>query len=162
MRTLRARAAVALTCICVLLLAACGEETTPGDGPTPPPSPSTSVEPAPPPSLEPTPGPSTDAPSPPSGELPPEVDGAMADLAEHLGVAVTAVTVVSYEDVTWPDGALGCPEPGMSYTQALVPGTRLVLEADGVEYAYHGGRDAELVRCDNPRPPVPELPVEDS
>ena len=46
--------------------------------------------------------------------------------------AVEDVTVVSYEDVTWPDGALGCPEPGMSYTQALVPGARLVLEADGV------------------------------
>ena len=82
--------------------------------------------------------------------LPAEVEAAVADLAAHLGVEADAVVVVSHEDVTWPDGSLGCPRPGMSYTQALVPGTRLVLEVDGREYAYHSGRDTPLVRCDPP------------
>lgn len=160
MSTLRARAATALACAGVFVLAACAEQTTPGGDPTPPSSPTTDPAPSPPTPLPTLP---TDAPTaPPSGKLPPEVDAAVADLAQHLGVPTDDVTVVSFEEVTWPDGALGCPQPGMSYTQALVPGTRLVLEVDDVEYAYHGGRDTHLVRCDSPRPPVPDLPGEDS
>jgi hypothetical protein len=38
--------------------------------------------------------------------------------------------VVQAEAVTWPDGALGCPEPGIVYTQALVPGYWVVVEAE--------------------------------
>jgi hypothetical protein len=29
----------------------------------------------------------------------------------------------------WNDGSLGCPEPGMMYTQALVNGYWLIIEA---------------------------------
>ena len=50
-----------------------------------------------------------------------------------------AITVVSTDEVTWRDGSIGCPEPGMNYTQALVPGVRVVLELDGVRYEYHAG-----------------------
>ena len=35
--------------------------------------------------------------------------------------------VLSAEAVTWSDGSLGCPEPGMMYTQALVPGYRVQI-----------------------------------
>jgi hypothetical protein len=48
--------------------------------------------------------------------------------------------VVSVEDVMWPDGALGCPEPGRMYTQALVPGQRVRIAAPGALEApmhYH-------------------------
>lgn len=134
-RTGRITAAVAV----LVLLGACGSEQA-----TPPPEPT-----AGPPATAELPAPGADEPTDPGTNRPPEVAAAMADLAGHLGIAVEDVTVVSYEDVTWPDGALGCPQPGMSYTQALVPGTRLVLAADGVEYSYHAGRESELVRCEH-------------
>jgi hypothetical protein len=56
------------------------------------------------------------------------------------------VTVVSSDDVTWRDGSLGCPEPGMGYTQALEPGTRTILEVGGKQYHYHSS--AELAAVD--------------
>ena len=130
--------------VVVLLLGACGsgeQPTDPADGVT---GPAPTAE-SPTPESTGTPAPE---PEDPGTDRPPEVAAAITDLAEHLGIAVEDITVVSYEDVTWPDGALGCPEPGMSYTQALVPGTRLVLEAGGVEYSYHAGREPDLVRCD--------------
>ena len=32
--------------------------------------------------------------------------------------------------MTWTDGSLGCPQKGMSYTQALVEGELLLLRVD--------------------------------
>ncbi|NIK58891.1 hypothetical protein [Kribbella shirazensis] len=78
------------------------------------------------------------------------VDQAKADLSKRLGVDAAAVTVVSSEEVTWPDGSLGCPEPGMRYTQALVPGNRTVLEAGGKQYAYHSGGHRAPFLCEHP------------
>src|SRR5690606_41035604 len=81
MSTLRARAATALACAGVFVLAACAEQTTPGGDPTPPSSPTTDPAPSPPTPLPTLP---TDAPTaPPSGELPPEVDAAVADVAQR-------------------------------------------------------------------------------
>ncbi len=143
-----ARAVRAAAVLAVVVLGACG--TSPGDGgdgpATPAPSPS---------SLElPTTPPPTGRTASPGTVQAPGVDGAVADLAAHLGVPADAVTVVSLEEVTWPDGSLGCPQPGMSYTQALVPGQRLVLAAEGREFSYHAGREPEFRRCDRPQPPA--------
>ncbi len=71
---------------------------------------------------------------------------AVADLAQLLGIAPPAITVVSVEAVTWPDASLGCPKPGMMYAQVLTPGYRVVLEADGKTYEYHTGR-GRVVPC---------------
>lgn len=56
--------------------------------------------------------------------------------------------IVSAEAVTWPDGALGCPQPGMSYTQATVDGMRVVVKADDATYDYRFGRGSEPVLCE--------------
>ena len=64
---------------------------------------------------------------------------AKADLAARLGIDVAQVTVVSSTETTWSDGSLGCPQPGMHYTQALIDGTRTILEANGTRYDYHSG-----------------------
>jgi hypothetical protein len=77
----------------------------------------------------------------------PAVQLAIADLAERLGIATADVEVVSVDEVTWRDGSLGCPQPGMNYTQALVDGRRIVLNVDGVAYAYHSGRSGEPFYC---------------
>jgi hypothetical protein len=79
---------------------------------------------------------------------------AIADLQQRLGGAV-AVLVVSAQRVTWPDGSAGCPRPGMVYTQALVPGTRVVLEWQDKNYYYHGrGMGMPRLCSNSPGQPV--------
>lgn len=113
------RGVTALTAVAVLMLSgACGT--------TPPPTSQEHTVPT-----QPTPTPAT-----PDSDL---VAQAKADLATRLGIDVAQVTVVSSTAVTWPDGSLGCPKPGMFYTQALVDGTRTILEAGGTRYNYHSG-----------------------
>jgi hypothetical protein len=89
----------------------------------------------------------------PSGtiDLPTSViDPVVADVARRAGVPVDQVTVVSAEEMTFPDGSLGCPVPGMVYTQALVDGYKIVAEAGGKTYDYRGtGSTFRL--CENPK-----------
>ena len=87
-------------------------------------------------------------------EIDPVAQPAVTDLAERLGVDESAITVVSVEEVTWSDGSIGCPEPGMMYTQALVNGTLVVLEVEGKEYEYHSGGARGLFYCETPIAPV--------
>lgn len=75
------------------------------------------------------------------------VDAAKADLAQRLGVAVTEVTVIKFKDVTWPDGSLGCPEPGMSYTEALVDGYQVTLTQGDRLFDYHGANGSDPILC---------------
>lgn len=74
--------------------------------------------------------------------------------SDETGVPVDEISVVTAESVTWSDGSLGCPEPGMGYTQALVPGYRVVLDVAGEEIHYHAGSDGEFFACDDPQPPI--------
>ncbi len=66
---------------------------------------------------------------------------AIADLAKRLGIDAAAINVVSAEEVTWSDASLGCPEPGKMYAQVLTPGYKIVLEAQGTRYTYHGSQE---------------------
>jgi hypothetical protein len=61
----------------------------------------------------------------------------VADAARRFKVAESAVVLTRAEQVTWPNGALGCPEPATIYTQALVPGFRVVAKTSGGELRYH-------------------------
>lgn len=80
-------------------------------------------------------------------------EAAVADLAERLDVDPAEVSVVSVEAVTWSDGSLGCPEPGMMYPQVLTEGVRIVLEVDGQQYRYHGGAAGDPSFCARPQEP---------
>ncbi|HEU0068085.1 MAG TPA: hypothetical protein VFQ26_02335, partial [Nitrospiraceae bacterium] len=53
------------------------------------------------------------------------------------GAPAQGITVQSAQRVTWRDGSLGCPEPQMQYTQALVPGWRGILRVGDAIYDYH-------------------------
>ena len=96
------------------------------------------------------------------GETPPvgwpEVDAmvvaAREDLADRLSVDMDAIDVVRVESVMWPSGAIGCPEPRMSYTQALVEGVRIELSSDGSSYWYHQGGSHSIHYCEDPDEPV--------
>src|SRR3990170_1712012 len=48
----------------------------------------------------------------------PLVKQAQEDLAQRLGAPIDQISVVSVSEVVWPDGSLGCPQPGQAYTQA--------------------------------------------
>ena len=59
------------------------------------------------------------------------------------------------EAVIWADGSLGCPQPGLMYTQALVPGWRLVVRGPGREAVYHASQRGQWLLCPSGQmPPV--------
>ena len=155
------RRLIPLAIATALALSACGSDESPTSGSASPVTttdavPSTSADPvittaptkAPPPSVLTTaPPPSTieqETTVPSTGS---PTDIAIADLADRLDVDPAEIEVVSVEEVTWPDGGLGCPEPGMSYAQALVNGSRIVLAVDGTEYEYHSGPRRDPFYC---------------
>jgi len=69
--------------------------------------------------------------------FPPLIETAKADLAQRLSISASQVNVLEVQEVTWPDGSLGCPQPGNTYTQALIPGYRILLESNGNTSEYH-------------------------
>ena len=71
------------------------------------------------------------------------------DLARRALVKPETITIVSATEQQWPDGAMGCPKPGEMYTQMIVPGYRVVLEAAGERYAYHSDRRGKFIVCGN-------------
>jgi hypothetical protein len=79
---------------------------------------------------------------------------AVRDLSRRLDLAPEQITVVSAEEVTWRDGSIGCPQPGMMYTQSLTDGSRVVLEAGGRRYEYHAGGRRPAFLCENPETPA--------
>ena len=84
-----------------------------------------------------------------------QIQDAVADLAGRIGVAVDAITVNQARAVNWGSGAVGCPKEGMNYTQAIVPGVLLLLEADGTIYRYHGSDRGQLFYCPDDRAEAP-------
>jgi len=79
------------------------------------------------------------------------ISDAVAELATRTGVAADTITVRDARSVNWGSGATGCPEPGMNYTQAIVPGLQLLLEADGTIYHFHGRTGSSLFYCPDER-----------
>jgi hypothetical protein len=81
-----------------------------------------------------------------------------ADAAQLLGRAAAGSLSVGFESVTWSDGSLGCPQPGMMYTQALVPGWRVVV-GDGRTslLVYHASANGAWLLCPagSTREPLP-------
>lgn len=75
------------------------------------------------------------------------LDAATRDAANRLNIDPATVAVVSAMQVTWSDGSAGCPVAGMHYTQALVPGYRVILRADGQMFDYHAAANGHLVLC---------------
>lgn len=74
-------------------------------------------------------------------------DLARQDLAGRLKIDAAKITVVSQKETVWPDGSLGCPQPGMSYMQMQVPGSIIELSASGKKYTYHADQ-RRVVHCD--------------
>jgi hypothetical protein len=74
----------------------------------------------------------------------------VADAATRSGQPAADITIVRAEETIWNDGSLGCPEPGMMYTMALVEGYWIVLEVDGKTYDYRATQSGTFRLCENP------------
>jgi hypothetical protein len=129
-------------CLVVVTLVAafgCAAPSVQGPGGQPTPTPGTTAD---------TSGVTTDP------QLSAAADLAVGDLARRLGQGESDIEVVRAERVTWSDGSLGCPQPGMMYTQALVNGYRVILGIDGRTrvFVYHSGPDGQPFLCPSDEP----------
>lgn len=88
-----------------------------------------------------SPGPGT------NDDVPPKRWAAIISDLTTRGVPIDSVALVSARSVTWNDGALGCPKPGQSYTQAQVPGMQVVVKVGEVSYDYRFGRSDNPQLC---------------
>lgn len=94
------------------------------------------------------------------GEVPEKLlDDIRADLAERTQSSREEMVVVRDQAVTWSDGSLGCPQPGMMYTQALVPGYWIVLQVGEREYDYRASESGHFVLCEGKGLPL-DQPVD--
>lgn len=136
---------------CTLVFASCGGAT---DGNTPAVTPVERVVPVKPADLVEVPMPAPGTPA--NGEivLPPEalLTPVLAHAAEASGKDVSELKVVGSQPVTWSDGSLGCPQPGMNYTQALVPGWHVQVRAGEKVLDYRLSGRGGFLLCRNPSP----------
>ena len=100
----------------------------------------------------------TDAAAPNSATAEKRINYAANDLALKLGLGRSTVQFIAYEETVWRDGALGCPQPGMMYTQSLVPGYLIQLEANGKKFNYHGAEGRDPFLCDSSNVAPESLP----
>lgn len=77
------------------------------------------------------------------------VDQAITDLAMRLDTDRASIQTVSANAVVWPDKSVGCPQPGMVYTQVSVDGALIELRVGGTTYAYHAGGSRSPFLCHN-------------
>ncbi len=135
----------------VLILSGCGVAGTPDGG---------TIEPTPEPPAQ------TASPAPADETAPPDTsdgdtDGGQGQLEEQVKQQLAAeieqpantLVLESREPVEWSDGSLGCPEPGMMYTQAIVPGYKLTFSDGSRTYEVHTDEDgSRAIWCDNGQP----------
>ncbi len=114
--------------VVLLTICACGASPPP---PTPLPTPTTAASPR----------------ATPLTAYPPVVQKTVEDLARVVPQPASAITVVTVEEVEWPDASLGCPQPGHVYAQVVTPGYRVTLAVGGQQYDYHTDRAEHVIRC---------------
>lgn len=73
---------------------------------------------------------------------------AKEDLARRLSIEVDQIGLVEVEVVVWPDSSLGCPQPGMAYTQVLQDGLLIRLSVGRHMYEYHSGSNRPPFLCE--------------
>jgi hypothetical protein len=88
------------------------------------------------------------------------LDAILADLAGRLGVRADEIEVIRGESVVWNDGSLGCPQPGMMYTQALVAGYQVILRVGDGTFDYRASESGFFVLCQEKLAPVASPPAQ--
>lgn len=80
----------------------------------------------------------------------PYLERVIADAADRSGVPPDRLEVIRAQAVQWRDGSLGCPEPGMMYTQAIVDGYWIELAAAGQRFDYRLDGRGNFRLCQQP------------
>jgi hypothetical protein len=82
------------------------------------------------------------------GELPQKIlDPILKACASLANVTREQLVIARAQSVVWNDGSLGCPEPGQMYTQALVNGYWVVIEAAGQTYDFRVDHSGNFRLC---------------
>src|SRR5262245_25196267 len=101
---------------------------------------------------------STPQPSPAESQIPEAIlEPILKEAAKLANVLRQQLQIVRAEAVVWNDGSLGCPEPGMQYTQALASGYWVVVKSAERTYDFRVRRDGSFRLCPpgRGRPPLP-------
>ncbi len=92
-----------------------------------------------------------------TGEVPDRMlSQVRADLTIRINAQPEELEIIGAEAVVWPDGSLGCPIPDQTYTQAPVPGYRIVLRHMDKQYDYRASEAGYIFLCEQPLPTRPE------
>lgn len=78
---------------------------------------------------------------PSPSDLTPAQQAAIASLSQSLNLPPGQITMISTEAVEWPDGCLGIQRADVMCTQAIVPGYKIILQANGVLYEVRTNED---------------------
>jgi hypothetical protein len=128
-----------LTLAATLCLAACGPNA---GGPSPVPPSATPLPPSASPVTDILPG------SNANPDAQPAIDAALLDAATQLSIGKDQLRVDQVDAHKWPDSSLGCPRPGMMYSQIVTPGFLIVItSASGKRLEYHTDAGAHVVLC---------------
>ena len=98
--------------------------------------------------------------SPVKGEVPQAIlESILKEAAVQAKVDRDQLVVARAQSVVWSDGSLGCPEPGMMYTQTLVNGYWVIIEARGKQYDFRVGSGGSFRLCPPGQGRPPSLPA---
>ena len=94
----------------------------------------------------------TPTPTPTATPTPPLPDGPysafLRDLIDNYDASPGSISLISFDEDSWPSTAYGCPAPGAFYAQVEVDGWNLLVEADGNTYEYHTDLDGDVaINC---------------
>jgi len=66
-------------------------------------------------------------------------------LSKELNVPPSEISLIHQSKFNWPNSALGCPKPGIAYTQSIVPGHLVLLKHQQSQFRVHTGNGRALV-----------------
>ncbi len=101
--------------------------------------------------------------TPVGDELPPAIMAAQAELARDLGIDLTAVELVNFEQREWSDSCLGLGGPAELCAAVITSGWVVMLTAEGQQYEVRTDFDGVHVRIadESAGEPTGELPGPD-
>ncbi|MBA3875132.1 MAG: SH3 domain-containing protein [Anaerolineae bacterium] len=84
-------------------------------------------------------------------DFPPQVQKALDDLNQRLGLELTLKDFNwRYSKNVYPNSSLGCPQPGIAYTQGNTPGYQVQLDVHGLTWDYRVSNDLSRVTLCSP------------
>ncbi len=81
-------------------------------------------------------------------QTPPDpINAALEDLSTRVNRTVTLTQVAewNYQQSVYPSPALGCPQPGIAYTDVLTSGFQFIITYEGTVYDYRVSDDESIV-----------------